>query len=72
MVRVFKEAGRPLPRFSDDDVIDYLVTEAAVFKAAEVEAAENKKAEKERARSEWKSDREAMKQLAASASVVTP
>jgi hypothetical protein len=30
---VCKAAGKPLPPFSDDDVIDYLVTEAIVAKS---------------------------------------
>lgn len=38
-----REAGKPLPRFSDDDVLDYLVTEAIRIKAGE----ETKRAQQE-------------------------
>lgn len=41
-----KEAGRTLPEFSDDDVLDYMVVEAVVMKAREEEAEEKKKAER--------------------------
>lgn len=30
---VSKETGTPMPRFSDDDVMDYMVREAVVMKA---------------------------------------
>lgn len=66
MFRVCNRAGIPLPRFSDDEVINYLVTEALVFK----EAVEEKREEQAKERNEWRSDREAMKALAASATPV--
>lgn len=30
---VYKAAGRPMPRWSDDDVIDFRVTEAILYAA---------------------------------------
>lgn len=30
---VSKETGQPMPKFSDDDVMDYMVREAVVIKA---------------------------------------
>lgn len=59
MLRVFKESGRPLPKFSDDDVIDYMVIEALVVK----EGKEIENAEKARKRAEWKSNRDHLKGL---------
>lgn len=50
LVRVCKTAGRPLPRFSDDDVIDYMVAEAIVMREWESVKAEQKKRE----RDDWK------------------
>lgn len=32
MLRAYKGAGRPLPPFSADDVVDFMVTEAVVVK----------------------------------------
>lgn len=52
-LRVFdacKAAGRPLPQFSKDEVLDYMVTEAIVAKAGERAKQEEKAREKE----EWK------------------
>ena len=46
LFRTLKEAGRTLPEFSDDDVLDYMVVEAVVMKAREEEAEEKKKAER--------------------------
>lgn len=34
MWRVYKAAGRPFPVISDDDVIDFMVTEAIAAKVA--------------------------------------
>jgi hypothetical protein len=49
MATVYRAAKRPLPKFSDDDVVDYLVTEAVTFKVAE----ERKKQEEDARRREW-------------------
>lgn len=48
--RVCKEAGRPFPHFSDDDVIDYAIMEAVFFKVRDEDEKERKQAERE----EWK------------------
>ena len=56
--RVCKEAGRPVPQFSDDDVIDYLVLEAVALKVWKQEEEASKKKEK----SDWKNDKEALKE----------
>lgn len=34
MWTTYKEAGRPIPRFSDDDYIDYCIIEAISLKVA--------------------------------------
>ena len=57
--RVYKEAGRPIPAFSDDDVIDYMVTEAICIKVAN----EDKQAEKEAKLKNWKSDHSSLDHL---------
>lgn len=36
--QTFREAGRPLPAFSDDDVVDYMVMEAVMVGVAQDEA----------------------------------
>lgn len=59
MFRVFKEAGRPMPRFSDDDVIDYMVLEAVVIKSR----AEEEKAAKKAKRKEWQKDTSGLEHL---------
>jgi hypothetical protein len=50
LVRVCKEAGKPFPRFSDDDVLDYMVTEAIVVKHWDEQRKEHKRQEMR----EWK------------------
>ncbi len=55
--RVSKEAGRPVPRFSEDDVIDYMVLEAVALKVWKQEEEASKKKEK----SDWKNDKESLK-----------
>lgn len=52
-MRVFKEAGRPLPPLSDDPVIDYMVVEALVIKADR----ERRDAEKDAQRKQWKKEK---------------
>jgi phage/plasmid-associated DNA primase len=59
MWRVLKEAGRPIPRFSEDDVLDYMITEAILIKVQrEDEAARTKKVTKD-----WREDRDHLKQF---------
>lgn len=58
MMRVCKESKRPFPQMSDDDVIDYLVTEAVTFKMLK----EQKEAEKEAEVEEWKRDVSSLKE----------
>ncbi len=43
---VCKEAGRPLPAFSEDDVLDFQVTEAVILKSMEEQAKQKKEAER--------------------------
>lgn len=54
--QVNKAAGRPLPTFSDDDVIDYMVMEAIALKVAKKEKEEAKKREIE----DWKKDKSSL------------
>jgi hypothetical protein len=56
MWRVFKEAGRPMPQFSEDDVIDYMVLEAVAIRVAE----ETAEAQKKVKRREWRKDTSAL------------
>jgi hypothetical protein len=50
MWRVYRDAGREWPAFSDDPVIDYMVMEAVALKAKK----EEDKARKDAERAEWK------------------
>lgn len=50
LLSVSRASGKPLPRFSEDDVIDFQVTEAIVNRAADEAAS----AEKKRKREDWK------------------
>lgn len=59
MYRVFKEAGRPMPQFSSDDVIDYMVLEAVVIKARK----EEEKAQKAAKINEWKKESSGLDEL---------
>jgi hypothetical protein len=45
-----------LPQFSDDDVLDFMVTEAVVVHAAAEEQHEREKAEKKAKREAWRAD----------------
>ena len=54
MATACKEAGRPLPTFSDDDVVDFCVTEAVILKAMEHSAENHKKAQKAAERDQFK------------------
>lgn len=48
-----------MPRFSDDDVIDYMVLEAVVIKSR----AEEEKAAKKAKRKEWQKDTSGLEHL---------
>jgi hypothetical protein len=50
LVQVCKGLGRPLPRFSEDDVLDYMISESLACKLWEAE----EKAAKKRERDAWK------------------
>lgn len=50
--QVSREAGRPLPQFSEDDVIDFMVTEAVLQRAR----AASKDAETKQKQRAWKED----------------
>lgn len=45
--RVFRQAGRAIPEFSDDPVTDYLVVEAIALKISKEDADARKNAERE-------------------------
>lgn len=48
----YKEAGRPVPKFSDDDYIDFCITEALHMRALK----EENKARKEQEKKQWKEE----------------
>ena len=56
MAAVYKRAGRPLPRFSDDDVLDYMVTEAVVAKSVKEQNEQIREREANQKKETWKSD----------------
>jgi hypothetical protein len=61
-----KAAGRPLPRFSDDDVLDYIVAEAVVAKSGVEMQKESEQQQKQKEAAEWrrgKGDSRPMPQL---------
>jgi hypothetical protein len=58
--RVHKEAGRPYPKVSDDDVIDYLVVEALALKAGK----ERQEAEEAAKKQDWKNQTEDLRKRA--------
>lgn len=47
MWRTYKAAGRPWPKLSDDDVLDYMVMEAVAMKVRKEDAEIAKKQERE-------------------------
>lgn len=57
--RICKAAGRPFPQISDDDVTDFMVTEAVTLKVHE----EDEKARKEQERKEWKGNSDHLKNV---------
>lgn len=54
LISTFKESGKPLPTFSDDDVIDFVVTEALVMKWLQEQHRIRKEAEAEAKREAFK------------------
>lgn len=57
MWRVSSAANRPFPQVSDDDVLDFMVTEAVAVKVTAID----RKAEEERRRKEWRGKRDHLK-----------
>lgn len=60
--RVYKEAGKPFPDLTDDDVLNYLIMEAVTLKAKHQEAEAQKEAEKEAERQRFKKDTSSLEQ----------
>lgn len=56
MWRTYRVAGREIPPFGDDDVIDFLVTEAVASKVAKQDQEAQKDAQKEAEKEAWKKD----------------
>lgn len=56
MWRVCKEANRPWPVFSADDVTDYLIMEAVAVKAAKEDEEARKNAEQQSDVNRWKAE----------------
>lgn len=54
LVRTYKEARKPLPTFSDDEYVNFCVTEAIIAKVKIEDAETLKKAQDEERRREWK------------------
>lgn len=52
--RVYREAGRPWPVISDDDVLDFMIMEAVALKAKKEERELREEAELEAKRKEFK------------------
>lgn len=48
--QTYREAGRPIPTFSDDDVLDYMVVEALMVKMAD----EKRKEQDKQKRDQWR------------------
>jgi hypothetical protein len=59
MWRTLRDAGRPWPVLSEDDVLDYMVMEAVAVKVRHEEAEAQKKAEREA----WKKDKSGLEQF---------
>lgn len=51
-----KTSGQPLPKFSDDDYLDFIVSEAVEAKGLVHEKELHDQAEANREREEWKKD----------------
>lgn len=54
--RVAKAAGREFPTLVEDDVLDYLITEAVYLKVAHQDEEFRKQAEDESKRKQWKQE----------------
>lgn len=59
MWRVCKQAGRPWPTLSSDDVVDYAIMESIALKVAKEDVNAQKTAERE----DWKKDTEGLARL---------
>lgn len=57
MWRVCKAAGRPWPRLSEDDVIDYMVMEAVCLRVQREDEKHRKEAEKQSEMDQWRKQR---------------
>lgn len=57
--RAYKEANRPWPQLDDDDVIDFMITEAIAVKVAKEDQDEDRKQETKK----WKKDKEGLNKL---------
>jgi hypothetical protein len=51
---VCQASGKPLPMFSEDDVMDFMVTEAITIRALEEQRDAQEKADAEREKRAWK------------------
>lgn len=51
---VSRQAGQPLPRFAEDDALNFMVTEAALAHVAEEEKLAEESAAKKREKDAWK------------------
>jgi hypothetical protein len=58
MWRICKAAGRPFPKISDDDVIDYMVMEAVTIKVRQEDAEQ----EEQQKKKEWQRDHKSLDQ----------
>lgn len=56
-----KETGTPVPRFSDDDVLDFIVKEAMVHKYKRDMKEAEKEAEDDQARTEFRGSHKGLK-----------
>ena len=54
--RATKAAGRPWPRLSDDDVLDFMVMEAVAIRVRKIDDEAQRKAERAAKRKEWQAD----------------
>jgi hypothetical protein len=54
--RVAKAAGREFPKLVEDDVLDYLITEAVFIKASQEDEKFQKEAEDKQKRKQWKEE----------------
>jgi hypothetical protein len=53
---VLRAAGRPFPELTDDDVMNYLITEAVYLKVNHEDREAQKEAEEQAKRDQWKEE----------------